>query len=166
MNLDPITRLALTISKPEIGEQEKLALICRATLVVVPKANRISLWRFIKDGDAIESIVGYDHITGEFSAGLVLNKPDFRPYFDAVLKNKVLMASDARTHPATSCFNHLYFEPNNIFSLLDYIYFEDYQPAGVICCESVGKQVDWQESDVKVLKRISNMTSLFFKRAA
>lgn len=94
--------------------------------------------------------------------GQILKKVDFPEYFDHILKNKVLSASDARENPATTCFNEVYFKPLNIFSLLDFIFHFQFKPTGVICCERVGDAIQWSNDDISALKRVANITSMFF----
>ena len=101
---------------------------------------------------------------GEFSNGQTLNQQDCKPYFDFILSNQLLKAAEARKHASTMCFNETYFEPLNIYSLLDFIFHLDFEPTGVICCESVGKCEHWTEEDEENLKRISGITSMFFSK--
>lgn len=162
--MDPITNLTISISKPGLSLEAKLKKICLCALQAINKANRVSLWAFNSEKNEIKCLICYESSTGEFTSDAILSQDDFPDYFEQILKGQVLMASDARTHPATACFNETYFEPNEIYSLLDFVYQKDFQPTGVICCESAGKQVNWDEQDVKCLRRISNMTSLFFDR--
>lgn len=86
----------------------------------------------------------------------------FQAYFNFVLENKVLNASYAREDFRTSCFNESYFEPLNIYSLLDYTFHKDLEPVGVICCEHVGEEIVWTDGDANNLTRISKVTSMFF----
>lgn len=86
----------------------------------------------------------------------------FRAYFDFVLENKVLSAPNAREDYRTSCFNETYFEPLNIFSLLDYTFHIDLEPVGVICCEHTGEEIIWTDEDANNLTRVCKVTSMFF----
>lgn len=75
----------------------------------------------------------------------------------------MINAPQARTHDITKCFNETYFEPLNIHSLLDFILHWEFIPQGIICCESVGKEVQWAERDIESLKRIARVSSMYFK---
>jgi len=100
--------------------------------------------------------------TNEYTSGSKLLKSDYSEYFDSILAKEVLVADNARNHPATRCFNESYLIPNDIHSMLDYILTKDGSPFGVICCESVGQKQEWQETDIQNLRRIANMSSMFF----
>ena len=155
-----ITSLTVAISHPDRSEADKLREICLTIRDVVPNANRISLWLFNEQFDAISCLICLDE-KGQYSRDQVLNKQDFGEYFEFIMTNQVLNASQARSHPATSCFNRGYFDLFNIHSLLDYIFHNKFKPAGVICCERVGNAVDWTDKDIEFLKRLSNVTSMF-----
>jgi hypothetical protein len=161
--LDILTRLAITLSKPNQPTDVLLRYICLSTVQAISGCNRASLWVFNEAKDEIRCLYCYEKLTNTYSSDFILTKKDFPAYFDGIISNQVVMASDARQHPTTSCFNKSYFEPNNIYSLLDYIFHEDFTPKGIICCESVGATTQWQVDDIVVLKRIATMASTFFR---
>lgn len=99
---------------------------------------------------------------GKLTNGQSLKKTDFPEYFDYILTNKVLSASDARENPATTCFNEMYFKPLNIFSLLDFIFHFQFKPTGVMCCEREGDATQSSKDNINALKRVANITSMFF----
>lgn len=161
--MDAITELTLKISKPELPLSSKLQAICTAITTSIEACNRVSIWLFNPAMDEIFCLICKDEQFG-YSLGQRLFKTDFQPYFDHILRHQVLKASDARTNEATKCFNQSYFEPNDIHSLLDYVFHRDLTPAGVMCCERVGSVTQWRDDDVANLKRISNVTSMFFSQ--
>ena len=102
---------------------------------------------------------------GKDSATNVLSFPFEMPDgFNYILTNQVLDASDARNNDVTKPFSHSYFEPLNIYSLLDYIYILDSKPLGVICCESVGSKVTWSHVDKESLIKVADVTNLFLSK--
>jgi two-component system, sensor histidine kinase len=159
--MDAITDLVITISNPAKSNDKKLEQICIATMQAITHANRVSLWAF---NQAQSEIICLKCLSAnmQFTSGKVLKKINYPEYFNTILKDEVIIASDARNHPATLCFNESYFVPLDIYSLFDYIYHKDFIPRGVICCESVGKKITWLEEESQILKRIANMTSILF----
>lgn len=159
--MEAITDLVITISNPATSNDKKLEQICLTTMQAITHANRVSLWAFNK---AQTEIVCLKCLSPNmsFSSGTILKKADVPDYFNTILKDEVIIASDARNHPATHCFNESYFIPLDIYSLFDYIYHKDFAPRGVICCESVGKQITWLADESHILRRIANMTSMLF----
>ena len=161
--MDILSKLAIAISNPNKSDDYKLEQICINTMKLITHCNRVSLWVFSNNLNEICCLKSIENEGKGFSAGQTLSKIDFPDYFNTILVDEVLIASDARSHRAKKCFNELYFEPNNIFSLFDYVYHKDFEPQGIICCECVDQQVEWNEAEVKILRRIANMMSMFFK---
>ena len=159
--MDTVTKLSMTLSKPRQSTDSKLQEICLCIQRLIPQADRISLWSLNEGKDNIMCHLMIDKAS-QTTSNLILEKNDFPEYFDAIFKHQVVNAPQAREHEATACFNDGYFIPNNIFSLLDYIIHHDFEPVGIICCESTNQAVQWQEEQIKSLKRIANISSLFF----
>jgi hypothetical protein len=160
--MEAFIRLTSVLTNPTVTVDKKLKMICDVTSELVPGADRVSLWRFEDNYSKIVSSVSYDRITKTYGGNEELLRENFSSYFEAILSNDVINASDARNDPVTACFKDLYFKPNNIYSLLDFILHNDFNPVGVICCESVDEIFHWSEEDVNALRRIANSSSLYF----
>ena len=48
-----------------------------------------------------------------------LFEKDFKAYFDALIENPIIVASNAETHPATKCFKDTYLTSTGVKSMLD-----------------------------------------------
>ncbi|MEW6981288.1 hypothetical protein AAD001_01405 [Colwelliaceae bacterium 6471] len=162
--MDGLSKLSITISNPNLPLKQKLTAICKTIKREIKEPHQVSLWVFKNGYSAIEQIGGYDE-QNQYIAGGVLQRADYPEYFDYILNNHVLNASNARSHPATSCFNSTYFAPNNIYSLLDIIYHHDFEPKGIICCEAVNAEIVWDPLFIEKLKRIANISSIFFSKS-
>ncbi|NMH59092.1 GAF domain-containing protein [Alteromonas ponticola] len=159
---DPLTDLTIKLSRQALSDEKKYREICNCVRRVIGDANRVSLWQFNERRDEIYCLCLLED--GSFSADidLVLAQTTCADYFEAILRKEVVIAPVAREHPHTYCFTEDYFEPNNIYSLLDYIFHQDFKPIGIICCEGTTGPVSWTERDISMLKRIANITSMFF----
>ncbi len=82
------------------------------------------------------------------------------------MPRRPFLQPSAHTHPATSCFRELYFEPLNIHSLLDVGISINGAPFGLFCCENVSFVKAWTEDDVKFLRETGVLIGLALKRAA
>lgn len=160
--MEAFIRLTSVLTNPSVTVDKKLKMICDVTCELLPGADRVSLWRFEDNYSKIVSSVSYDRISNTYGGNEELTRENFSSYFEAILGNDVISASDARNDPVTACFKDLYLKPNNIYSLLDFILHTDFTPVGVICCESVGKIHQWCEEDVNSLRRIASASSLYF----
>jgi hypothetical protein len=161
-SMEAFIRLTSVLTNPTIEVGKKLEVICEVTSEVIAGADRVSLWTFTDNYSKIVSSVSYDHINNKYGDTSELRRKDFGAYFDAMISNEVIIASNARENPQTACFKDLYFKPNNIYSLLDFILHHDFKPIGIICCESVGRLYEWSEDDVQALRRIARASSLYF----
>ncbi|KTF16073.1 response regulator [Pseudoalteromonas sp. H105] len=159
-NNPDVKHLAIKISDPNTSRDWKLKQICKELKALIPHSNRVSLWLFDKEYRAINCLICLDE-KNQVTSDISLTANDFPEYFNYILKNQILDASDARNNTLTQQFNQSYFEPNNIYSLLDYIYLIENKPLGVICCESVGSKVTWRCEDKESLIKIADITSLF-----
>ncbi|MGK0306628.1 MAG: hypothetical protein ACI8UG_002386 [Gammaproteobacteria bacterium] len=160
--MNAFIRLTSVLTNPTLAVDKKLKEICNVTSEVVAGADKVSLWTFKDNYSKIVSIVNYQRINNKYGNTVELKREDFGTYFDAIISSEVTRASDAREHPQTACFKDVYFKPNNVYSLLDFILHHNFKPIGIICCESVGKIYQWTEDDVKSLRRIANASSLYF----
>lgn len=128
--------------------------------------SRASLWRYTSQlRDQVVCLDLYDSADKQHYAGSVLSEDDFGPYFDAMRNDSLIVASQARAHPATSCFNELYFEPNGIYSLLDVGINVSGAPFGLFCCEQVTFQKDWTPEDVNTLRSVGTLCGMALKKA-
>jgi len=162
--MDPFIKLATKLTNPNVSIEDKLKEICLTTSSLIKGADRVSLWCFDEDFESIQSLICYDSVNRNFTSEQVLKKSDFNDYFSGILENDVINAPQARSHKLTKCFNEPYFIPLEIYSLLDFILHQDFNPHGVICCESVGKTTQWSDSNVETLKRIARSSSMYFFR--
>lgn len=157
----PLDQLTQSLSTDK-SRDEKLRDICKTAAALIPKANLVSLWSFDEKQTKICNIISYDAENDAFATLPELNRIDYPEYFEAIVDNEVISASNAREHSMTKCFNESYFEPLNIYSLLDFILHKDFTPRGVICCERRGSIANWASDDIDHLRAISTAISYFF----
>lgn len=161
--MDAFNKLSINVSNPKLSIKQKLTCICHTIKQEVKQAHLVSLWVFKKDFTEIVKIGGFD-VENDFSCGDTLKRSDYPEYFDYILTHESLIANSARSNQATSCFNDSYFIKNNIFSLLDFIYHHHFEPTGIICCEAINSEVIWEKTCIDKLKRIANISSIFFSQ--
>jgi GAF domain-containing protein len=138
--------------------------VCR-DIVEHVGATRASVWSFNTLKDAITSECLVDSRDGSVSRGVTLKEEDFGAYFHAIRTDLRIVAPDALTHPATSCFDEIYFTPLDIRSLLDYVVLVRDEPAMVLCCEHCGEQKPWSDADVEYLHQMAAVLAMAQKAA-
>ena len=136
------------------------------TLVEETGATRASVWVYPDPllRDRIECLRLYDKTDGAWSAGAVLSEEDFGPYFEAMRRDNMIVASDARAHPVTACFNEVYFGPLGIYSLLDVGINVNNEPFGLFCCENTTDVMQWSEEQVEYLRQTGTLLGFALKK--
>jgi GAF domain-containing protein len=137
------------------------------TLAEEMGSTRASLWVYPDPvlRDAIQCLSLYDRTEGGWSAGTVLKEEDFGPYFEAMRRDNLIVASDARAHETTNCFNEIYFEPLGIYSLLDVGINIGGEPFGLFCCENTTDVLDWTPPHIEYLRQVGALLGFALKKA-
>lgn len=126
-------------------------------------STRASVWYFESDGSLICQIL-VDSRDGTLTSGATLSHASHAAYLDAIRSNGIVIAHEARRHPATACFNDGYFPDNDIHSLLDFLIADrDGQPAAVLCCEQCKVPRNWSGDDIATLQRLARQLSETFR---
>lgn len=149
------------------GQIEPQAFYQRLTETITQNlgVSRASFWRYTSDlRDKVLCLDLYDTGVQEHAEGAMLSEDDFAPYFAAMRRDNMIVATDARHHEATSCFNELYFEPNGIHSLLDVGINIGGKPFGLFCCEQVTFQKQWTDADVEFLRAVGTLCGMALKK--
>lgn len=131
--------LVLQLSKGAITLQEAYGEVARHITDTVG-CTRASLWLFTAGGTTIELQALIDTRTGEISQGDTLHEDDYPDYFSAITNNLRVIATEARSHPATECLSEDYLQPLDIVSLLDFVVLHNGHPAAILSCEHCGEQ--------------------------
>lgn len=156
MDLDAVKSVSLRAKTNPAAVPELLDSVNSFVLERV-KATRASVWSFNAGLDEIRLESLKDTLPGTVSRGTVLSQADFKPYFAAIKQDLKVVAPDARRHPATSCFNKVYFEPLDIHSLLDFVVLSRTDPVAVLCCEQCEAPRAWTPQDLDVLLQMATV---------
>lgn len=126
--------------------------------------SRASLWLysdiFLNEITATDL---YDSNHKKHFNHILLHEDDFAPYFEAMRQDGGIDAPYAMEHPATSCFNTDYFEPNDIISLLDVGIRYNGQLVGVFCCENVATVMEWNQDQKDYLIQAGKLITFAIK---
>jgi GAF domain-containing protein len=125
-------------------------------------STRASIWYFGALHDRIVCACLLDIRTGLIERGAELREDDFPEYFSAIRDNEIVRASDAHRHPATRCFDDLYFMPNGITSLLDLVITVGRRHVAILCCEHCDDIREWGAADERYLRQMAVLLRLSF----
>jgi len=122
------------------------------------EADRCSIWLYNEDKSKIICEQLYIKSENTWYQDIILYKKDFQPYFLALLENPIIVANDAETHQATSCFTEGYLKPLGVKSMLDVPIIYRGEIIGVICIESLTLR-EWDEAEVNFTQLLSSIYS-------
>jgi chemotaxis family two-component system sensor kinase Cph1 len=124
-------------------------------------ADRCSIWLYNKDKTSIICQQLYIKSEDNWYSDIELFRKDFTPYFDHLLVDPIIIADNAETHTATSCFTEGYLKPLGIKSMLDVPIIFRGTVIGVICIESLYSR-NWSDCEVDFAQMLSSLYSFAF----
>jgi GAF domain-containing protein len=86
-------------------------------------------------------------------------------YFEALLRDGCVVATDAQNHPATASFVRDYLVPKDIRSLLGVGFSVNGVLFGMFSCEQVGTAHAWTQRELQALRQIGALASLTLMHA-
>ena len=123
--------------------------------------DRCSIWLYNSDKTSIICQQLYVKSEDNWHHGIELFKNDFSAYFEHLSKDPVIMANNAETHPATSCFTDSYLKPLGIKSMLDVPIIFRGGVIGVVCIESLSLR-EWSKCEIDFSNMLSSIYSFAY----
>ncbi len=102
------------------------------------RIERMSVWIFNSDKSELESMGEYDSRDKSFKKKTVLEMSRYPKYFEALRKNKIILAENIHTDVNTFEFSESYAKPNGIITLMDIPLRIAGELIGVMCFEKTG----------------------------
>ncbi|WP_037046093.1 GAF domain-containing protein [Rheinheimera texasensis] len=148
--MDPLEHILLDVSASpliDLGAWEQASQLILQSLQKGLMVQRVSLWLYDL-GD--QSMVCQLLLDGdEFATeALRLQASQFPAYFQALRRERAIVAHDARVDPQTAEFLD-YLQNHQIFSMLDLPVRHLGKMIGIICCEHTRSRRDWNDNEVR-----------------
>ncbi len=121
------------------------------------KADRISMWRFDADRTAITCVDLYERSSGSHLSGATLARSAAPSYFEALERERVIVADNAREDPRTREFCDEYLSPLGIHAMLDVPLREREATIGVLCIEHLGEVREWPADERNFALSVANL---------
>ncbi len=121
--------------------------------------QRVSVWQFDKNNTVLSCVDLYESSSHRHSSGAVLHRSDYPEYFEAIIKDRVVVADDALIDPRTKAFGDTYLIPNGITSMLDITFRISGAPLGIVCIEHTGDTRKWHTDEIAFADEISSLLS-------
>ncbi len=154
-----LTELTAQSADPEAPLDERI----RAILVVAAntiQVERLSMWRFGEGRHAIRCVGLYRRGTDGYECGALLYRADVPAYFDALERERVIAAHDARTDPRTAAFRDHYLSVHGIGAMLDVPLRQQNATVGVLCAEHVGGTRVWTVDEQNFVVSVANLVAV------
>jgi len=119
--------------------------------------GRISMWRFVEEGSAIQCVDLYEEQGKRHSSGQVLHRADFSIYFNALENERLIAAVDAHKDSRTAQFSEPYLKPSGIGAMLDVPIRQNDATIGVLCLEHLGGARPWTADEQNFALSLSNL---------
>lgn len=124
------------------------------------RVDRVSFWLFNLDRSQLTCEGLYELNTGLYSTGTVLLTQDFPHYLETLLYGEPVVTSDALANPQTQELVETYLRPYRIQALLDTPIQIAGRRLGVIRCEQVNSQRQWQPEEQTFISAIANLVAI------
>ena len=123
--------------------------------------DRVSIWLYNSQRSQLTCVDLYDRTLNRHFTGMTQHQADFSRYFEILGQNKPIIVNGV--HNTNACTLELaesYLIPNNTASLLDIPIQIAGSQAGIIRCEQVETQRQWQAEEQTFVYSIANLLAL------
>ena len=127
------------------------------------RVERVSIWLFTEDRQAIDCICLYLRSSNQFEHGKKFTADAFPRYFEALEESRTIAAAKAVDDPRTSEYAEPYLKPLGITSMLDVPIRLHGKEIGIVCHEHVGAERDWSLEEQAFAGTIADLVSLAFE---
>ena len=150
---------SLTETDPSETFENRLRVILQMAAKTL-HVDRVSLWQFDDNRSAITCAGLFRWNDAIFECGARLERQAAPSYFEAIERERVIAATDARSDPRTREFKVEYLEPLNIFAMLDVPLRRGTDVIGVLCAENVAATRVWTKDEQNFAVSTANLIAL------
>jgi PAS domain S-box-containing protein len=154
-----LTELTARQANPDDTFDDRLRGIL-AVAAETLQVERVSLWRFDAERLSIDCAAMFRRSELRHESGAWLSREDAPAYFDAIERERVITAHDARTDPRTCEFRASYLDPQNIGAMLDVPLRLGDTVGGVFCVEHVGGTRVWTADEQNFAVSTANLIAV------
>lgn len=145
-----LEEILLTVSKSKLIDEGELKQAYRLVISSIQEGlniSRVGIWFLKTDYSEISCQLLVDTFHNTEIESLIISATDYPNYFNALKKERAILAHDAHTHEATYEFSAGYLSPLSISSMLDVPIRHTGKVIGIICCEHIGDKRQWTEDE-------------------
>lgn len=166
-DIDTIQHICGQLDRGEIDNAQFLEAFTREVARLIG-CSRAGVWVFVDtaEGRALRCAAMHDTLSGRMVSVTDMHNVEFGPYFETLMRDQCVLASDARTDPATVGFLDEYLLPLDVRSLMDLCFSVNGRLFGVFSCEQVGSTMVWSQRQLQTLRQVGSRASLALMHAA
>jgi len=123
------------------------------------EAERASIWLFSEDRTEMRCAALFEGGQERDAGCMVLRTAEYPRYFEAIVAESRVSASDARSDPRMSEFAEHYLIPMGITSMLDAGIMLGGQLVGVVCLEHVGDRREWHSDEEAFASTVASLVA-------
>lgn len=156
---DALENILLDVSKsPDIdgGDLEKASELILASALKGLDITRVSIWLLQPNKQSMTAAKLIDKKHDDASVP-VLRKSELPSYFQVLLTERIIIANDARNHPATVELSNGYLEETGVYGMLDVPLRHKGEMIGVMCCESRKPSRRWTSDEVAFVGMLADI---------
>ncbi len=164
---DTFQQISSQLERGEIDSAQFLERLARFITGHI-ECSRAGVWFFIDTptGRVLRCAAMYDSSRDAMVAARDIPNASIGPFFQALMRDGCVVASDARTHPALVELLAGYVHPLGIHSQLAICFSVNGVLLGIFSCEQVGGAKAWTQRHLQSLRQIGSHASLTLMRAA
>ena len=167
--MPPQADLQVISGRLERGEIDSTAYLQQLTRFVATQigCSRAGVRVFIDAplGRVLRCVAMYDAALGGMVGAPDMQHADHGPYFERLLRDGSVSASNARSDPVTAGLLEDYLLPANVSSLMDMCFSVNGVLFGTFSCEQVGTKCEWSQRQLQALRKIASRASLSLMHA-
>ena len=124
-------------------------------------APRTNVWLYTDaDRNMLRCIASYSGQTDAAISRDALDLTSYPAYHKALTEERVIVASDVLTHPATQELTDDYLVPKNIRAMMDAPIRDEGHVVGVICVEQTGEPRQWTDAEASFVATLSDFATI------
>lgn len=155
-------RLLLALSEATCIDDGDVAQSARAITAAAVEGlgiDRCGVWLSEGDGQSIRCLHLCDRADGGHRDGpdIELTATQYPRYFEALARERAIVANDAATHPDTAEFATGYLDLQGIHSMLDCPVRQHGRMVGILCAEHRGAPRAWTDDEVGFLGSLADL---------
>lgn len=155
-----LDEILLKVSKSEVIDKGEILPSIRLVLdssIEGLNVKRAGVWFLEDDSSAIKCELLKDVANNIEAENIRLTENEFPNYFNALKRERSIIANNAQEDTSTNEFTESYLKPLGIESMLDVPIRHRGKMVGIICCEHIGQARQWTDDEASFAAALADL---------